>query len=58
LVERRGQLLDEGLLKLHETLTELAGDRPTLAGLCDRVLRRMVPDRPEDDVAIAAVRLI
>ena len=57
LVERRGQSLDEGLEKLSETLAMLAAEDLTVDELCDRVLSRMVPERPEDDVALVAVRL-
>ena len=55
LIERRGQGLDEGLSLLGDTLVELA-DRP-LGELCDEVLVRLLPDSPEDDVALVAVRL-
>jgi serine phosphatase RsbU (regulator of sigma subunit) len=55
LVERRGQSLDEGLARLRETLVGLAGCR--LDELCDRVLARMLPERPEDDAALTVVRL-
>lgn len=55
LVERRGQSLNAGLARLRDLLAELA-DLP-LEDLCDQVLRRMLPDQPEDDVALAAVRL-
>ncbi|MGX5656838.1 SpoIIE family protein phosphatase [Geodermatophilus nigrescens] len=55
LVERRGQDLDEGLYRLHRTLEDLAGR--DLDELCDDLLARMVPERPDDDVAIVAVRL-
>ena len=55
LVERRGQSINEGLDLLRQTLVELAGC--SLEDLCDQVLSRMVPERGEDDVALAAVRL-
>jgi serine phosphatase RsbU (regulator of sigma subunit) len=57
LVERRTESLEEGLLRLHDTLGELAAQDLDLDGLCDRVLARMLPERPEDDVALVAVRL-
>lgn len=57
LVERRGQSLGDGLDHLRQTLAELAADRPGLEELCDRLLARMLPDRRDDDVALAAVRL-
>ena len=57
LVERRGQTLDEGLDQLVEALTDLAAQDLDLEGLCDRLLRRMLPDRREDDIALVAVRL-
>jgi serine phosphatase RsbU (regulator of sigma subunit) len=55
LVERRGQSLDEGLARLRQTLTEVADLE--LDALCDAVLARLLPDHPEDDVALVAVRL-
>jgi hypothetical protein len=55
LVERRGQSLDVGLSRLSTLLEELA-DLP-LNTLCDEVLRRLLPARSEDDVALVAVRL-
>lgn len=55
LVERRGQSLDDGLARLQGLLAELA-ELP-LDRLCDQVLARMSTDRPEDDVALVAVRL-
>ena len=55
LIERRGQLLDDGLHRLRLTLGELAGH--DLVQLCDQVLARLLPDRPDDDVALVAVRL-
>jgi PAS domain S-box-containing protein len=55
LVERRRQSLDEGLDRLREALVELAGH--PLEDLCDAVLRRLLPNRGDDDVALLAVRL-
>jgi serine phosphatase RsbU (regulator of sigma subunit) len=55
LVERRGQSLDVGLSRLQALLEELAG--LPLDTLCDEVLRRLLPARSEDDVALVAVRL-
>ncbi|HET6562296.1 MAG TPA: SpoIIE family protein phosphatase [Marmoricola sp.] len=57
LVERRGQSLDLGLKLLRDTLTEVAGADVDLATLCDQTLHRMRPDRPDDDVALLAIRL-
>jgi PAS domain S-box-containing protein len=57
LVERRGQSIDDGLSQLRDTLEELAAQDPTLDELCDRVLARLLPPRPQDDVALVAVRL-
>jgi len=55
LVERRDADLDGGLLRLRACLVELA-DRP-LDELLDELLERLVQGRPEDDVALVAVRL-
>jgi serine phosphatase RsbU (regulator of sigma subunit) len=55
LIERRDADLDDGLVRLRDTLVELA-DRP-LEELLDEVLERLVHGRPEDDVALVAVRL-
>jgi GAF domain-containing protein len=55
LIERRDADLDAGLIRLRNTLLEL-GDRP-LEELLDEVIERLVHGRPEDDVAIVAVRL-
>ena len=55
LIERRDQSLDEGLRRLQHTLAGLAGS--SLDHLCDDLLASMLPDRPEDDVALVAVRL-
>jgi serine phosphatase RsbU (regulator of sigma subunit)/PAS domain-containing protein len=55
LVERRDADLDAGLVRLRDTLIELAG--LPLEELLDEVLERLVHGRPEDDVALVAVRL-
>jgi PAS domain S-box-containing protein len=55
LIERRDADLDAGLVRLRETLTELA-DRP-LQVLLDEVIERLVHGRPDDDVALVAIRL-
>jgi serine phosphatase RsbU (regulator of sigma subunit) len=55
LVERRDVGLDAALERLQEALTDLAGLSP--AQVCDELLRRLVPGRPADDVALLAVRL-
>ncbi|WP_432487756.1 SpoIIE family protein phosphatase [Kineococcus sp. SYSU DK018] len=57
LVERRDQPLQEGLARLRATLTELAAEDTGLDALVDGLLQRMLPPRPEDDVAVVAVRL-
>jgi PAS domain S-box-containing protein len=55
LIERRDADLDAGMARLREALRELAG-RP-LQELLDEVLEQLVDGRPEDDVALVAVRL-
>jgi serine phosphatase RsbU (regulator of sigma subunit) len=55
LIERRDADLDAGLQRLRDALMELA-DRP-LQELLDELLERLVHGRPEDDVALVAVRL-
>jgi serine phosphatase RsbU (regulator of sigma subunit) len=55
LVERRDSDLDEGIHRLREALIELAG--LPLEELLDELLERLVHGRPEDDVALVAVRL-
>ena len=55
LIERRDADLDAGLVRLRDTLLELA-DRP-LEEMLDEVIERLVHGRPEDDVAVVAVRL-
>ncbi len=54
LVERRGQPLDAGLADLRRLLRHLAGSGPDT--VCDAVLG-LLPDRPEDDVALLAVQV-
>ncbi|WGL50557.1 SpoIIE family protein phosphatase [Nocardioides sp. BP30] len=58
LVERRGEVIDEGIDRLAATFTELIHDGYGLEELCDELLRRLLPDDPEDDVALVAVRLL
>jgi hypothetical protein len=55
LVERRGTDLDTGTARLVAAARELA-DRP-LDELCDDLIERLVQGRPEDDVALVALRL-
>ena len=55
LIERRDASLDEGIDRLVSVVAELAGS--DLDTLCDGVLERMVHGRPDDDVALVAVRL-
>jgi len=57
LVERRGELIDTGIERLTEVLAELVLEGLPLEELCDELLDRMLPDKPDDDVAIVAVRL-
>jgi serine phosphatase RsbU (regulator of sigma subunit) len=56
LVERRGTSLDTGLEDLRAAL-EAEGHRP-LEELCDAVLARVLPEEPEDDVALLALRVV
>jgi serine phosphatase RsbU (regulator of sigma subunit) len=57
LIEARDQPIEEGLQRLQETMTDLAADDLPLDDLVDRLLERMLPPQPEDDVALVAVRL-
>ncbi|MET1038129.1 MAG: SpoIIE family protein phosphatase [Aeromicrobium sp.] len=57
LVERRGELIDVGVDRLRAVLADLMAEGRDLEQLCDELLRRMLPERPQDDVAIVAVRL-
>ncbi|MGZ4595239.1 MAG: SpoIIE family protein phosphatase, partial [Actinomycetes bacterium] len=54
LVERRDQVIDDGIDRLVTALGELSGG--PLAEVCDALLTRLVPARGEDDVALIAVR--
>ena len=55
LIERRERSLLDGMEELRDVLAELA--HLSLDDLCDAILARLLPDRPEDDVALVAVRL-
>jgi serine phosphatase RsbU (regulator of sigma subunit) len=55
LVERRGSDLDAGLRRLQDAVRDLAGG--SLDELCDGVIEQLVDGRPDDDVALVAVRL-
>jgi serine phosphatase RsbU (regulator of sigma subunit)/PAS domain-containing protein len=55
LIERRDADLDDGMVRLRDAVIEL-GDRP-LEELLDELIERLVHGRPEDDVALVAVRL-
>jgi PAS domain S-box-containing protein len=56
LIERRGGDLDEGMTRLRTAAAALA-ERP-LPELCDELVDRLVNGRPEDDVALVAIRLL
>jgi serine phosphatase RsbU (regulator of sigma subunit) len=55
LVERRDADLDAGMVRLRDAVIELA-DLP-LEKLLDELIERLVHGRPEDDVALVAIRL-
>jgi PAS domain S-box-containing protein len=55
LIERRNGDLDSGMARLQAAVAELA-ELP-LQRLCDELVERMVDGRPEDDVALVAIRL-
>ena len=57
LVERRGQNLDDGIELLRLTLADLVLEGRDLDTLGDELLARMLPEQPEDDVALVALRL-
>jgi serine phosphatase RsbU (regulator of sigma subunit) len=58
LVERRGQVIDDGIRSLSSTLTDLG----SLAlrdpeSLCGELFARLLPDRPGDDVGLLVAHL-
>jgi serine phosphatase RsbU (regulator of sigma subunit) len=58
LVERRGQVIDDGIRLLVTTLADL--EPPALRDpetLCDELFARLLPDRPHDDVGLLVVQL-
>jgi serine phosphatase RsbU (regulator of sigma subunit) len=54
LVERRGESLDDGLRRLAEAL--LAVGDVDADEVCDRLLEAMLPEAPDDDVAMLVLR--
>ena len=54
LIERRGEILDEGLERLRGVLT--ADSAASAEAVCRRLTRVVVEHGVEDDVAIVAVR--
>ena len=54
LVEERDENLADGLLRLTAAVDPNARD---IEELCDTVLKRMVPDEKNDDIALLAARL-
>lgn len=55
LVERRDEHLSDGLGRLGRAVADLAG--LPLDDLCDQLVGRLIEGRPDDDVALVAVRL-
>jgi serine phosphatase RsbU (regulator of sigma subunit) len=55
LIERRDGDLDSGMQRLRAAVAELAP--LPLATFCDELVERLVDSRPEDDVALVAIRL-
>jgi hypothetical protein len=53
LVERRGELIDDGIARLRNVLLH---ERTTPETMADRVLSRMVGTENEDDVALVIVQ--
>jgi serine phosphatase RsbU (regulator of sigma subunit) len=58
LVERRGQIIDDGIRSLSTTLTDLgASALRDPESLCGELLARLLPDPPEDDVGLLVAHL-
>ncbi|GAB2473867.1 SpoIIE family protein phosphatase [Jatrophihabitans fulvus] len=61
LVERRDEDMEDGLGRLRDAVAQLSAEllagRLDLSALCDRLLAGLMPDAPQDDVALLAVRL-
>jgi serine phosphatase RsbU (regulator of sigma subunit) len=57
LVERRDRDVDVGIDALADLLHDLGPRTPDLEDLCDQLLGAMIGEKPEDDVALVAVRL-
>jgi hypothetical protein len=58
LVERRRQIIDDGIRSLSSTLTDLGP--PALRdpeSLCGELFARLLPDSPEDDVGLLVAHL-
>ena len=55
LVERRGEPIETGLVRVRQALASLAG--APLDGLCDALVDRVLPGAPEDDVAVLVARV-
>ncbi|RSS81356.1 phosphatase, partial [Streptomyces sp. WAC05292] len=55
LIEARGTDIDERLAELTGTLSE--EPHPTLAGLADGLLARLVPASADDDIALLIARI-
>jgi len=55
LIERRRSSLDEGMARLRSAAADLA-DRAR-DELCDELIDLLVKGKPEDDVALVAIRL-
>jgi serine phosphatase RsbU (regulator of sigma subunit) len=58
LVERRGQVIDDGIRSLSTTLTALGPSAlRDPESLCRELFARLLPDRPEDDVGLLVAHL-